>query len=54
VANPEKHNKKRLLLMLAKGVRRTVAKRESARLASEKKKQMKGRKKGRRSQGVSR
>lgn len=36
VANPEGHKKKRLLLMLAKGVRRTIAKRESERLADEK------------------
>ena len=38
VTNPENHKKKRVLLMLAKGVRRAVAKRESARLAAEKKK----------------
>ena len=38
VANPENHKKKRVLLMLAKGVRRAVAQRESARLAAEKKK----------------
>lgn len=36
IANPEGHKKKRLLLMLAKGVRRTIAKRESERLADEK------------------
>ena len=43
VANPENHKKKRVLLMLAKGVRRAVAQRESARQAAEKKK--KGKKK---------
>lgn len=37
VANPEGHKKKRLLLTLAKGVRRTIARRESERLADEKK-----------------
>ena len=47
VANPEKHKKKRVLLMLAKGVRRAVAQRESARLATEKKKKGKGKKKRR-------
>jgi signal recognition particle subunit SRP19 len=46
VANPEKHKKKRVLLMLAKGIRRAVAQRESARLATEKKKG-KGKKKRR-------
>ena len=46
VANPENHKKKRVLLMLAKGVRRAVAQRESARLAAEKKKG-KGKKKRR-------
>jgi signal recognition particle subunit SRP19 len=46
VANPEKHKKKRVLLMLAKGVRRAVAQRESVRLAEEKKKS-KGKKKRR-------
>ncbi len=46
LANPEKHKKKRVLLMLAKGVRRAVAQRESARLAAEKKKKKgKGKKK---------
>ena len=45
IANPENHKKKRVLLMLAKGVRRAVAQRESARLAAEKKK---GKKKKRR------
>ena len=47
VDNPSGHKKKRLLLMLAKGVRRLVAQREAARLAAEKKgsqKQKKGRK----------
>ena len=38
IANPDSHKKKRVLLMLAKGVRRAVAQRESARLAAEKKK----------------
>jgi signal recognition particle subunit SRP19 len=47
VANPENHKKKRMLLMLAKGVRRAVAQRESARLAAEKKKKGKGKKKKR-------
>ncbi len=45
VENPEKHKKKRVLLMLAKGVRRAVAQRESARTLAEKKK--KGKKKRR-------
>lgn len=45
VTNPEKHKKKRVLLMLAKGVRRAVAQRESARILAEKKK--KGKKKRR-------
>ena len=44
--NSENHKKKRVLLMLAKGVRRAVAQRESARLAAEKKKGKKGKKKG--------
>lgn len=44
VDNPEGHKKKRLMLMLAKGVRRAVAQRESARLESEKKKGKKGKK----------
>jgi signal recognition particle subunit SRP19 len=35
--NPEGHKKKRLLLMLAKGVRRVVAQRESAKQAASKK-----------------
>ena len=48
VANPENHKKKRILLMLAKGVRRAVAQRESSRLAAEKKKgKGKGKKKKR-------
>lgn len=45
VSNPENHKKKRVLLMLAKGVRRAVAQRESARMAAEMKK--KGKKKRR-------
>jgi signal recognition particle subunit SRP19 len=44
IANDEGHKKKRLMLMLAKGVRRAAAQRESARIAAEKKK---GKKKGR-------
>jgi signal recognition particle subunit SRP19 len=47
IANPENHKKKRVLLMLAKGVRRAVAQRESARVAAEKKKKGKGKKKRR-------
>ena len=48
IGNPENHKKKRVLLMLAKGVRRAVAKRESARLeAAKKKKGKKGKKKRR-------
>ena len=43
VANDEGHKKKRLMLQLAKGVRRAAAQRESARLAAE---QKKGKKKG--------
>ncbi len=43
IANDEGHKKKRLMLMLAKGVRRAAAQRESARIAAEKKK---GKKKG--------
>lgn len=38
VANEEGHKKKRVMLMLAKGVRRAVAGRESARLAETSKK----------------
>lgn len=38
LTNPEGHKKKRLLLMLAKGVRRAVAQRESARAQAQKKK----------------
>jgi signal recognition particle subunit SRP19 len=38
VTNEEGHKKKRILLMLAKGVRRAIAKRESARLAETSKK----------------
>jgi signal recognition particle subunit SEC65 len=47
IDNSENHKKKRVLLMLAKGVRRAVAQRESARLAAEKKKGKKGKKKRR-------
>ena len=43
IANDEGHKKKRLMLMLAKGVRRAAAQRESTRIAAEKKK---GKKKG--------
>jgi len=43
IANDEGHKKKRLMLMLAKGVRRAAAQRETARIAAEKKK---GKKKG--------
>ncbi|MFW9809243.1 MAG: signal recognition particle subunit SRP19/SEC65 family protein [Candidatus Thorarchaeota archaeon] len=46
IDNPEHHKKKRVLLMLAKGVRRAVAQRESARLEAAKKKG-KGKKKRR-------
>ncbi|MHA1576243.1 MAG: signal recognition particle subunit SRP19/SEC65 family protein [Candidatus Thorarchaeota archaeon] len=46
VDNPEGHKKKRLLLMLAKSVRRVAAQRLSAKQAAEKKKGKK--KKGRR------
>ncbi|MHA2135490.1 MAG: signal recognition particle subunit SRP19/SEC65 family protein [Candidatus Thorarchaeota archaeon] len=46
VSNPQGHKKKRLLLMLAKGVRRAVAKRESAKQAAAKKKKSKKGKKG--------
>lgn len=41
VNNTESHKKKRLLLTLAKGVRRAIAKRESERLAQEAKKSKK-------------
>jgi len=41
VANDEGHKKKRLMLMLAKGVRRAAAQRESLRLAEEQKKSKK-------------
>ena len=44
VANDEGHKKKRLMLMLAKGVRRAAAQRETARLEAEKKKTKKGKK----------
>ena len=43
IANDEGHKKKRLMLMLAKGVRRAAAQRESERIAVE---QKKGKKKG--------
>ncbi|MFW9811319.1 MAG: signal recognition particle subunit SRP19/SEC65 family protein [Candidatus Thorarchaeota archaeon] len=46
INNSENHKKKRVLLMLAKGVRRAVAQRESARIEAEKKKG-KGKKKRR-------
>ena len=46
IANDEGHKKKRLMLMLAKGVRRAAAQRESARVAEEaKKSKKKGKKK---------
>ena len=38
LSNPEGHRKKRLMLMLAKGVRRATAQRESARQEAQKKK----------------
>jgi signal recognition particle subunit SRP19 len=38
VSNDESHKKKRVMLMLAKGVRRAIAQRESARLAEASKK----------------
>jgi signal recognition particle subunit SRP19 len=38
LSNPEGHKKKRLMLMLAKGVRRAAAQRESARQEAQKKK----------------
>lgn len=48
VANDEGHKKKRLMLVLAKGVRRATAQRESVRLAEEQKKdKKKGKKKKR-------
>ncbi|MCK5151024.1 MAG: signal recognition particle subunit SRP19/SEC65 family protein [Candidatus Thorarchaeota archaeon] len=46
--NSEGHKKKRMLLMLAKGVRRVVAEREAAKKAAEKKSKGKKGKKGRR------
>ncbi len=46
--NPEGHKKKRMLLMLTKGVRRVVAEREAAKKAAEKKSKGKKGKKGRR------
>ena len=46
--NSEGHKKKRMLLMLAKGVRRVVAEREAAKKATEKKSKGKKGKKGRR------
>ena len=48
VQNPEGHKKKRLLLMMAKSVRKVVAKRISAKQAAEKKK---GKKKGKAKKG---
>lgn len=45
LSNPEGHKKKRLLLMLAKGVRRIVAQREAERQAAESKKAGKKRRK---------
>jgi len=45
IENDEGHKKKRLMLMLAKGVRRAAAQRETARVAAEQKKG-KGKKKG--------
>ncbi len=45
LSNPEGHKKKRVLLMLAKGVRRIVAQRESERQAAEAKKAGKKRRK---------
>ncbi|MFX0106808.1 MAG: signal recognition particle subunit SRP19/SEC65 family protein [Candidatus Hodarchaeota archaeon] len=46
VENPDGHKKKRILLMLAKGVRRIAAQRESAKQAAAAKKSKKKRKKG--------
>lgn len=43
IENPDGHKKKRLLLMLAKGLRRISAQREAARQAAAKKKTKKGR-----------
>jgi signal recognition particle subunit SRP19 len=43
ISNDEGHKKKRLMLVLAKGVRRAAAQRETARIAAE---QKKGKKKG--------
>lgn len=45
--NPEGHKKNRLLLMLAKGVRKVVAQRLSAKKAAETKSKKKGKRKGR-------
>ncbi len=47
IANDDGHKKKRLMLMLAKGVRRAAAQRESARQAAQKKGKKKGKKKKR-------
>ncbi|NWF97066.1 MAG: signal recognition particle protein Srp19 [Candidatus Thorarchaeota archaeon] len=44
VENPESHKKKRILLMLAKGVRRIVARQEAERLQAAKKGKKKARK----------
>ncbi len=46
LGNPEGHKKKRLLLVLAKSVRRIVAQRDSAKQAAEKKKSKKKKRKG--------
>ncbi len=48
IENPEGHKKQRLLLMLAKGVRRIVAERLAKQQAAEQKKKSKGYKKKRR------
>ncbi len=45
IDNKDGHKKKRVMLMLAKGVRRAIAKRESERLARESKKGKKKRRK---------
>ena len=44
IDNPEGHQKKRILLMLAKSVRKVVAQRESTRKEKEKKSRHKGKK----------
>jgi len=48
IENPDGHKKQRLLLMLAKGVRRIVAERVARQEAAEQKKKAKGQKKKRR------